>query len=209
MGAVDRSRLIDLVDRRGTSPLSFLIRYEAPWQAHWHGDGAVPYLEGKRAAVVWSDPLCEVPELPALLRSFDAEMRRQRRGTCLIAVGEDTARAALEIGYSVLKVGEDRTACMDDLRKAVRLWTQFGAQITEREQPDSRFEIGPFDRAFHIAPRQRWSRNEITVNVKILHRNNVDGPVNDSLDRCLNNLRAELKKLCVHEGVWQGPTGGR
>jgi DNA-binding FrmR family transcriptional regulator len=28
----------------------------------------------------------------------------------------------------VLKVGEDRTACMDDLRKAVRLWTQFGAQ---------------------------------------------------------------------------------
>jgi len=81
--------------------------------------------------------------------------------------------------------------------------------ITLPEQPDSRFEIGPFDRAFHIAPRQRWSRNEITVNVKILHRNNVDGPVNDSLDRCLNNLRAELKKLCVHEGVWQGPTGGR
>ena len=107
MGALDRSRLLDLVDRRGTSPLSFLIRYDAPWQAHWAGDGAVAYLEGRRAAVAWSDPLCEPEALADVLRSFDEEMRRQRRGVCLIAVGEDTARAALELGFSVLKVGEE------------------------------------------------------------------------------------------------------
>ena len=81
--------------------------------------------------------------------------------------------------------------------------------LTLSEQPDSAFRIGPFDRALHIAPRQRWSRNEIIVNVKILHSHNVDGPVNDSLDRCLSNLRAELKKLRIHEGVWQGSNGGR
>ena len=125
---------------------------------------------------------------------------------------------ARRVGYCISLCGvNDRVDCVlghhvpgcphcgltyDGIRKIAE-W------ITLREQPDSRFEIGPFDRAFHIAPRQRWSRNEITVNVKILHRNNVDGPVNDSLDRCLNNLRAELKRLCVHEGVWQGPTGGR
>lgn len=107
MGSVEDPRLVELLDRRGTSPLSFLIRYDAPWRAHWEGGGAVAWLPGKRAAVAWSDPLCEPSELPAVLRSFDLEMRRQKRGACLIAVGEETARAALGVGYSVLKVGEE------------------------------------------------------------------------------------------------------
>jgi len=75
--------------------------------------------------------------------------------------------------------------------------------ITLKEQSDCRFQIGPFDRAWHIAPKQRWSRNEIIVNIKILHSHNVDGPVNESQERCLNELRVELKKLGVREGVWQ------
>jgi phosphatidylglycerol lysyltransferase len=107
VGALEHSRLLELVDRRGTSPLSFLLRYDAPWQAHWNGDGAIAYLEGKRAAVAWSDPLCDSAATPALLRSFDEEMRRQKRGVCLIAIGEDTARAALGNGFSLLKVGEE------------------------------------------------------------------------------------------------------
>jgi len=75
--------------------------------------------------------------------------------------------------------------------------------ITLKEQPDCRYQIEHFDRAFHIAPRQRWSRNEVTVFVKVLHSHNVDGPVNDSQERCLNELRAGLKKLGVREDVWQ------
>lgn len=77
--------------------------------------------------------------------------------------------------------------------------------ITLTEQPDCRLEIEPFDRAFHIAPKQRWSRNEIVVNVRILRSHNVDGPVNESQERCLNELRIGLKKLGVREGVWQVP----
>ena len=75
--------------------------------------------------------------------------------------------------------------------------------ITLKERPDCRFQIGPFDRAWHIAPRQRWSRNEIVVNIKILHSRNIDGPVNESQERCLNELRLELKRLGVREGVCQ------
>ena len=75
--------------------------------------------------------------------------------------------------------------------------------LTLKEQPDCRFYIEPFDRAFHIAPRQRWSRNEVIVNVKILHSHNVDLPVDESQERCLNELRRELKELGVREGVWQ------
>jgi hypothetical protein len=75
--------------------------------------------------------------------------------------------------------------------------------ITLKERPDCQFQIGPFDRAWHIAPKQRWSRNEIIVNIKILHYRNVDGPVDESQERCLNEVRVELKKLGAREGVWQ------
>lgn len=75
--------------------------------------------------------------------------------------------------------------------------------ITLKGHPDCRFQIGPFDRGWHIAPKQRWSRNEIIVNIKILHSHNVDGPVNESQERCLNELRLKLKRLGVREGVWQ------
>ena len=86
----------------------------------------------------------------------------------------------------------------DEIRKIAE-------RLTLKEQPDCRFHIAPFDRAFHIAPRQRWSRNEIIVTVKILHSHNVDLLVNESQERCLNELRIALKKLGVREGVWQAP----
>ena len=113
MGALDldaaerRARMLDLVERRGTSPLSFLVRYDAPWQAHFVGDGAVCYLEAPKAAVAWSDPLCAEEELPEAVASFDRAMRAERRGVCLVAVTEATARAAMDVGFSVLKVGEE------------------------------------------------------------------------------------------------------
>ena len=99
--------MLDLVDRRGVSPLSFLIRYDAEWCAHFSGDAAVCYLESPRAAVAWSDPLCDDDDLPALIETFDAAMREQRRGVCLVAVSERTARAAMAAGFSALKVGEE------------------------------------------------------------------------------------------------------
>jgi hypothetical protein len=86
----------------------------------------------------------------------------------------------------------------DEIRKIAEL-------LTLKEHSDCRFKIEPFDRAWHIAPRQRWSRNEIIVNIKILHSHNVDGSVDESQERCLNELRVELKKLGVREGLWQAP----
>jgi phosphatidylglycerol lysyltransferase len=99
--------MIDLVDRRGTSPLSFLLRYDAPWRAHFVGDAAVCYLEGRRAAVAWSDPLCDPAQLAPVVGDFAEAMRAQGRGVCLVAIAEETARAALGAGFSVLKVGEE------------------------------------------------------------------------------------------------------
>src|SRR5712691_3734472 len=99
--------MLDLVERRGTSPLSFLLRYDAPWRAHFAGDAAVCYLEARRAAVAWSDPLCDPADLAVVIADFAETMRAQGRGVCLVAIGEDSARAALGAGFSVLKVGEE------------------------------------------------------------------------------------------------------
>ena len=115
---------------------------------------------------------------------------------------------ARRIGYSVTLCGvNDRVECVrghhvpgcphcaltyDEIRK-----------IAEWIMADCRFQIEPFDRAWRIAPSQRCSRNEIIVNMKILHSHNVDGPVNESHQRRLNDLRVTLKKLGVREGVWQ------
>jgi phosphatidylglycerol lysyltransferase len=95
------------LDLFGTVPLSFLLRYDAPWQTFSLGEGVVCYLESRRAAVVWTDPLCAEAELPELLAAFGRAMRSERRSVCLMAISERTARAALANGYSALKIGEE------------------------------------------------------------------------------------------------------
>lgn len=95
------------LDLFGTGPLSFLLRYDAPWRTFSLGGGVICYLESPRAAIVWTDPLCEESELSALLAAFGRAMRAEHRSVCLLVISERTARAALANGYSVLKIGEE------------------------------------------------------------------------------------------------------
>jgi lysylphosphatidylglycerol synthetase-like protein (DUF2156 family) len=95
------------LDLFGTGPLSSLLRYEAPWRTFSLDEGAVCFLESQRAAVVWTDPLCEESELSTLLAAFARAMRSEHRSICLLAVSEQTARAALANGFSALKIGEE------------------------------------------------------------------------------------------------------
>jgi len=82
----------------------------------------------------------------------------------------------------------------EELRR-VAVW------ITQQEGHTYRYEIEEFDRAWHIAPRQRGSRNGILVTIKILHRHDVDATVEHDQQHCLDELRAKLRELGVHEGV--------
>lgn len=99
--------LLEKLTAFGIAPLSFLLRYRAPWQTFSLANGIVCYLESARAAVVWTDPLCPERELPALLESFAQKMRAERRSVCLVAVSEQTARVAIEVGFSAFKIGEE------------------------------------------------------------------------------------------------------
>ena len=54
-----------------------------------------------RSGSEWRD------ELAGLVAGFGEAMRAERRGVCLVAIGTESAHAALAAGFSVLKVGEE------------------------------------------------------------------------------------------------------
>jgi hypothetical protein len=76
--------------------------------------------------------------------------------------------------------------------------------ITPRQERACRFEIGAFDRAWHIGPNARRSRKETIVTIRIFHRHDVHAPIDDCQQQCLNEMREKLVRLGVAENVWAG-----
>lgn len=103
-----RVRADELLARFGRNPLSFCLRYDAPWQYVFAGtgEGAVAYLERNGVAVVWGDPLAAEDSAGVVLDEATAALRRRKLRVCLLLVGAETAAHALGHGYSVLKIGE-------------------------------------------------------------------------------------------------------
>lgn len=81
---------------------------------------------------------------------------------------------------------------------------QIAEWILPREERPSRYEIGAFDHAFHIAPRNRKSRNEVVLTIHIMHRSDFNREVDECEDRCLKEMREKLVQLGIHEGIWHG-----
>ena len=75
--------------------------------------------------------------------------------------------------------------------------------ILPREERPSRYEIGGFDRALHIAPRSRHSRSEVVVHLHIMHRTDFNREVDECENRCLKEMKDRLKQLGIHEGYWR------
>ena len=89
----------------------------------------------------------------------------------------------------------------DDLRKIAE-W------VMPREERPSRYEVEGFDRSWHVAPKQRRSRSEIVLAVKILHRSDVNRPLDVCEQRCLGEMRAKLAELGVAEGAYREERAG-
>lgn len=90
----------------------------------------------------------------------------------------------------------------DDLRRIAE-WVMPG-----EEGRASRFEVEGFDRAWHVAPKQRRSRNEIVLAVKVLHRRGVNEPADECELACLAAMRTRLAEIGVAEGAYRGERAG-
>lgn len=73
--------------------------------------------------------------------------------------------------------------------------------ILPRDERPSRYEIGAFDRALHIAPRQRHSRSEVVLTIHILHRSDFNRDVDDCENRCLKEMRARLSEIGIRDKI--------
>ena len=75
--------------------------------------------------------------------------------------------------------------------------------ILPRDERPSRYEIGTFDRALHVAPHSRHSRSEVVLTIHIMHRVDFNRDVDDCEHRCLKEMKGRLKQLGIYEGKWR------
>jgi len=67
------------------------------------------------------------------------------------------------------------------------------------EERPTTYEVQPFDRAIRYSPK-RERRPEISLIIKIIHRQGIDQPVDEREQMCLGEMRQKLADLGVLEG---------
>ena len=122
-----------------------------------------------------------------------------------------SGRRATRIGFAISLCGiHESAADNQDLPACASCWRTYGELRTVAEwilpeqERACRFEIEAFDRAWHVAPSVRQGRNETVVTIKIFHRRDINAPIDDCQQQCLNEMRDKLALLGVRENVWAG-----
>jgi hypothetical protein len=87
----------------------------------------------------------------------------------------------------------------DDL-KTIAKW------ILPEEHRPSFYEIEPYRPAIH-ATRKRGMRDEVTLSIKIFHRDHFEDPIDKCETRCLVEMETRLEKIGASRGEWNS-TGG-
>ena len=117
---------------------------------------------------------------------------------------------ATRIGFALSLCGVNENFARQDVPGCPYCWQTYAELrvvaewITPAQEKMCRFEIAAFDRAWHVAPKVRHSRNETIVTIKIFHRHNIDAAIDDCQQECLNEMRQKLAALGVRENVWAG-----
>ena len=79
---------------------------------------------------------------------------------------------------------------------------QIAQCIMPKEERDSVYEIRSFDVSIHQAPLRKF-RKDITLAIKILHREGFDRPKDACEVECLKEMEKKLKDLGAHQGYWR------
>jgi len=83
----------------------------------------------------------------------------------------------------------------NDLKKIAK-W------IVPTEERESKYDIGIFDRSIHSSPIRKL-RDEVTLTLKILHRQGFDRPLDACEVDCLKEMEQKLKELGAQKREWR------
>jgi len=83
---------------------------------------------------------------------------------------------------------------------------QIAGWIMPKEERDSRYQIAIFDASIHYSPRRK-SRKDISLTIKILHREGFHQPVDHCEVECLKEMEKKLKELGTQKEQWRESTG--
>lgn len=73
--------------------------------------------------------------------------------------------------------------------------------IVPKVERPSRYDIQIFDHAIHFAPERR-NRSDVALTIKILHRSEIDRPVDECEVRCLDEMKAKLARIGAQYRQW-------
>ena len=116
------------------------------------------------------------------------------------------------VNHGVIKVGfelqlwglhEHPKGVMPGCQECVKTYAalkEIAAWILPKEERPSWYEIQGFDRALHMDPDVK-DRDEVLLEVKILHRHDFFAPIDACEERCLREMRQRLGRLGMREGM--------
>lgn len=81
-----------------------------------------------------------------------------------------------------------------------------------KEHRPSRYELSPFDSAFHMRPESAWVP-EILLTIRIIHGNDYFKTIDDCEKKCAAEIQERLRTLGAQPKAWPkgraaGPRGG-
>jgi len=110
------------------------------------------------------------------------------------------------VGFELRLFGRHRThaqvnpGCPECLALHQRLRAIAAAAFPREERP-TRYEVEPFDSAFHLRPESDWAA-EVQLTVRIVHADGYLRPLDECEKRCADEIQSALRRMGVQPRTW-------
>lgn len=156
-------------------------------------------------------PESDAPENLARLKALAREHR-----VCWEVWPEQLAakgRGPVQVGFDLVLYGahvHDKDRPSPGCEKCRRIFEhlqEIAEWIVPKVQRPSRYDIQIFDHAVHYVP-ERGNRADVALTIKILHRLEIDRPVDECEVLCLNEMKTKLSQIGAQHRQWRDPAAG-
>ncbi len=119
----------------------------------------------------------------------------------------------IQIGFELVLIGthyHPEQSPVPGCAECVKVYEdlhQLAQWVIPQEERDSRYKTGLFDASIHYSPQRKF-RKDISLEIKILHREGFDRPTDACEVECLKEMEKKLKELGAQKTNWRDATEG-